>query len=184
VERWAEIRASKFLSLVLRHKPGAAGVSLDPEGWAPVADLLAGCERAGITLTVDELRSLVARSDKQRFALSPDGLRIRANQGHSIAVDLGLSPMAPPPVLFHGTVDRFLPSIRNDGLLRGKRHAVHLSPTRDIATAVGGRRGRPVVLEVDAARMSGDGHVFFQSQNGVWLTDRVPPDYIRFPEHE
>jgi len=125
---------------------------------------------------------VVANSDKKRFTLSPDGSRIRANQGHSVSVELGLAPVAPPAVLFHGTVDRFLGSIKETGLQRGERHAVHLSRTQDVATTVGQRRGRPIILEVDANRMHADGFQFFCSENGVWLTERVPPDYLKFPE--
>jgi putative RNA 2'-phosphotransferase len=118
----------------------------------------------------------VASSDKQRFAL--DGDRIRASQGHSVRVDLGLTPLPPPPVLFHGTPERNVPAILREGLRRGDRHHVHLSPDARTATAVGARRGRPAVLSVDAAAMADDGHVFLRSANGVWLVDAVPPQYL------
>lgn len=171
-------RTSRFLSLVLRHDPGRAGVSLDPHGWVEIEALLAGCRRAGHHLTPERLREIVETNDKKRFALSPDGLRIRAQQGHSVDVDLALTAETPPELLFHGTVSRFLPAIRREGLRPMNRHHVHLSADRETARRVGARRGSPVVLTVDAARMHADGHRFGVSGNGVWLTDSVPPAYL------
>lgn len=173
---------SKFLSLVLRHRPGLAGVTLDPAGWVDVDDLLAGCETAGRTISREELDEVVATNDKKRFEFNPDRRMIRASQGHSVGVDLGHSPVDPPEILFHGTVGRNIASIRARGLSRGKRHHVHLSPDRATAVKVGARRGKPVVLEIRAARMRADGMLFFLSPNGVWLTDHVPPEYLVFPE--
>ena len=173
-------KKSKFLSLVLRHEPGAAGVTLDEAGWVAVADLLAGCRRAGVAIDPDELREIVRTSDKQRFALSDDGTRIRANQGHSVEVELGHAPAEPPAVLWHGTAERFVASIRAQGLLRGARHHVHLSETPETASAVGRRHGKLAMLRVDAARMRRDGIPFFRTPNGVWLTDHVPPEYLDF----
>lgn len=169
---------SKFLSLVLRHQPSAANVTLDAEGWVDAEVLLAGAARAGVRMTQVELREVVYSSDKQRFALSEDGKRIRANQGHSVAVDLGLTPTAPPEVLFHGTVEDAIQSIMTSGLEKRARHHVHLSA--DVATArkVGSRRGPPVLLTVDARAMSEAGHAFYVSDNGVWLTDAVPPKFL------
>ncbi len=172
-------RTSKFLSLVLRHQPELIGLRLDEAGWVPVAELLEGCRRAGQAITLEELKEIVRTSDKQRFALSEDGTRIRANQGHSIDVDLGLEPASPPAVLFHGTVERFLPAIRREGLRPMSRHDVHLSADQETATRVGARRGKPVVLTVDAAGMSAAGHTFRISANGVWLVAAVPPEYLR-----
>jgi putative RNA 2'-phosphotransferase len=172
---------SKFLSLVLRHEPSAAGVALDPQGWVGIDELLDGCARKGKTISRDELFEIVAGSDKQRFALSDDRRRIRASQGHSVQVDLGYEPVPPPQVLFHGTVERFLESIREKGLLKGERHDVHLSETIQTATKVGQRRGKPVVLTIRAADMHRDGHQFRRSENGVWLTESVPAKYIQFP---
>jgi putative RNA 2'-phosphotransferase len=172
---------SKLLSLVLRHDPARFGVVLDEHGWTDVAALLAALAAHGHAITRDELARVVATSDKQRFALSPDGARIRANQGHTVEVDLGLAPAAPPDVLFHGTVDRFVDSIRAKGLLKGDRHHVHLSADRAVATQVGGRRGTPVILVVRASAMVTAGHAFFRSANGVWLVDHVPADFIEFP---
>lgn len=176
------VRVSKFLSLVLRHQPQRAGLVLDEAGWVAVDDLLAGCARCGVVLDREGLEQIVRESDKQRFALSEDGQRIRANQGHSVKVSLGLEPVTPPAVLYHGTVDRFVASIRAEGLRRGKRHHVHLSETVETAVVVGSRRGRAVVLRVRAGAMHDDGHEFFRSENGVWLTEHVPPHYLEEPE--
>ena len=171
-------RISKYLSLVLRHDPAAAGVTLDAEGWVGVDELLAGAARHGRSFTRAELEEVVQNNDKQRFALSPDVQRIRANQGHSISVDLGLTPETPPEVLYHGTVDRFLSSVMSHGLEKRARQHVHLSPDVETATRVGSRRGTPVILKIDAASMHSAGFLFFCSANGVWLTDHVPPQYI------
>jgi putative RNA 2'-phosphotransferase len=121
---------------------------------------------------------VVRTNDKQRFAYSADGNRIRANQGHSLPIDLGLVPVEPPELLYHGTVLRFLDAIRRDGLVKGKRHHVHLSPDPQTATNVGQRRGQPIVLAIEAGRMFRDGHAFYRSENGVWLTDAVPAAYV------
>lgn len=178
------ISTSKFLSWVLRHHPEAIGVTLDAEGWIDVDRLLAACARHGKAISREQLDEVVRTNDKRRFSFSADGLRIRANQGHSVPVDLGLVPMKPPELLFHGTVARFLPSIRQEGLVRGKRHHVHLSPDAQTAQRVGGRRGRPIILVIEAGRMSEDGHPFFRSENDVWLTEAVPPGYLRIPEED
>jgi putative RNA 2'-phosphotransferase len=154
---------------------------LDEAGWVAVESVLHGFAEIGTPITRDELQAVVSTSDKQRFAFSEDGLRIRASQGHSVDIDLGYAPADPPTLLFHGTVKKFLDSIRSQGLVRGERHHVHLSATVDTAERVGQRRGRPVVLQVLAAEMATGGHRFFLSANGVWLTDHVPPRYIVFP---
>jgi putative RNA 2'-phosphotransferase len=170
--------ASKFLSFVLRHDPAAVGIALDAGGWVAVDVLLDACTKHGRPLSRIELEDVVATSPKQRFAFSEDGQRIRANQGHSITVDLGYEPAEPPDVLFHGTVAHLLPSIRDKGLQRMERHHVHLSPDEATARAVGGRRGKPVLLRIDARAMREAGHVFFVTPNGVWLTDTVPSSFI------
>src|SRR5262245_43206526 len=175
------IRASKFLSLVLRHRPERVALTLDESGWADVDELLAALASAGIALTRDELFEVVETNDKQRFALSEDRRRIRASQGHSIEIDLAYPPATPPDVLFHGTAQKNLAKIRAEGLLRGQRQHVHLSTSEATAVAVGRRHGKPVVLSIDAARLTTDGHRFYISANGVWLIEHVPPDYIRFP---
>ena len=175
------VRISRFLSLVLRHDPGRIGLEVDREGWASVADLVERSRLAGLDLTIELVREVVATSDKRRFSLSEDGSSIRANQGHSIPVDLGLSPVEPPPELFHGTVPRFLESIRAKGLVPGSRQHVHLSPDAETAARVGRRRGEAVVLRIDAAGLAAGGQDFFLSANGVWLTAAVPAEFIRFP---
>lgn len=176
------VKISKLLSLVLRHEPETIGLSLDAQGWTSVDDLIARANAHGNTLTREILAAVVATSDKQRFALSSDGSRIRANQGHSVGVDLGLAVREPPSTLFHGTADRFLASIRAQGLVRGSRHHVHLSRDEATAVVVGSRHGRPVILNVQAGRMHAAGHVFHLTDNGVWLTDAVPPEFIDFPK--
>ena len=173
------VRVSKRLSFVLRHRPDSVGLTLGPAGWVDVDELLAALARNGLRLTRAELGSVVAGNDKRRFAFDDSGTRIRASQGHSVPVALGYDAEPPPDVLFHGTVQRFLPAILAEGLRPGNRHAVHLSRDVETATAVGGRRGRPVVLRVDAAGMAADGYVFTLSANGVWLTDAVPARYLR-----
>lgn len=167
--------ASKFLSYVLRHKPDAIGLDLDPEGWADIGELIA---KADIPLTLDLLHEVVATSDKKRFAISPDGQSIRANQGHSIEVDLGLTLIQPPEFLYHGTTTRFLDSIREQGLLPQNRQYVHLSADIETATKVGQRHGKPVILTIPALQMHQHDHQFFQAQNGVWLTKMVPAEFI------
>ena len=169
------IKASKFLSLVLRHQPQAIGLQLSEAGWASVKDLIA---KSGGRLSLDVIQDVVEQNDKKRFALSEDGRSIRANQGHSIDVDLGLLPVEPPATLYHGTADRFLPSIREEGLTKQSRQHVHLSPDHATAIKVGQRHGKPVVLIVNAGGMYAAGHTFFQSQNGVWLTEAVPPPFL------
>lgn len=177
----SSVRTSKFLSLVLRHQPEKIGIALDAAGWTDVEALLHALAAHGHPLTRAQLGELVASSDKQRYALSPDGARIRANQGHSVEVELELPAAQPPARLFHGTVAAFVPSIREQGLIKGARHHVHMSADLETATKVGGRRGAPVILAVRAEAMADAGHVFYRSANGVWLTDHVPPAYIEFP---
>ena len=175
-------RTSKFLSLVLRHRPETIGLELSPDGWVEVDLLLEACRRHGRAISPGVLREVVTTNDKRRFSFSDDGLRIRANQGHSVDVDLGLEPVQPPELLYHGTVARFLDSIRRQGLIPGSRRHVHLSADCATAKNVGQRRGRPVILGVEAGRMHGDGHPFYLSENGVWLADAVPPQYLQIPE--
>ena len=171
-------RASKLLSLVLRHEPGRFGVTLDRAGWVDVGLLLTALADRGKAISAEQLARVVETSDKQRFALDESSNRIRANQGHSVAVDLGLTPSVPPDQLFHGTPRRNLDAIRREGLLPGRRHAVHLSPDVETARRVGARRGDPVVLVVDARAMHAHAHSFSVSENGVWLVAAVPPRYL------
>lgn len=173
-----DIHISKFLSYVLRHQPDAIGLSLDAQGWTSMDDLIAKAAAAGTRLTREAIGRVVRQSDKQRFALSEDGLQIRANQGHSVDVDLALADRQPPDILFHGTATRVLDAILREGLKAQARHAVHLSSTRDTAHRVGRRHGSPVVLLVRAAELARDGHRFQCSENGVWLTAEVPPRYL------
>lgn len=171
---------SKAVSRVLRHRPDAAGVTLDKDGWCRVDELLAGLANAGTVVTAEQLLEIVRTNDKQRFALSEDGHYIRANQGHSVqGVTLRLPQRTPPSRLFHGTVATSLASITKKGLLPMRRHHVHLSPDVATATTVGARRGVAVILEIDSGSMHRAGHKFMQSENGVWLVDAVPPRYIR-----
>jgi putative RNA 2'-phosphotransferase len=172
------IQTSKYLAKYLRHAPHELGLTLQPGGWVPVDVLLAASARAGFAISYDELLECVETNDKQRFAFDASGERIRANQGHSVEVDLQLEEREPPEVLYHGTVERFLPSILKEGLVKGKRHHVHLSKDVETARKVGARRGQPVILTVDAGRMHRAGHKFLLSANGVWLTDSVPPAYL------
>jgi putative RNA 2'-phosphotransferase len=153
---------------------------MDSGGWVSVADLLRGIKRAGLRISLDELRALVADDDKNRFTLSEDGRRIRAAQGHSIAIDLGLPAIAPPAALFHGTASANLTAIWSEGINPGRRQHVHLSTDRETAMRVGQRHGKPVVLRIDAGRMHQDGHLFWRADNGVWLTDRVLRKYLGF----
>ena len=170
--------SSKFLSLVLRHQPELIGLTLDSEGWAPIDELMRLANAKGNALDRETIATIVSESDKQRFAISEDGQRIRANQGHSVNISLGLKPSDPPAILYHGTATRFLASIRSEGLHAGQRQHVHLSSEPSVALKVGARHGTPLILVVDSQRMSANGHLFFVSENGVWLTDAVPAEYI------
>ena len=174
------VRTSKFLSLVLRHRPESIGLALDANGWADIDALIQRAGAHGVTLTRELIAEIVATSDKQRFALDAAGDRIRANQGHSVDIDLGLAPIEPPAILFHGTAATTVPAIRIEGLKPGDRQHVHLSPDAATAIKVGQRHGRPVVLRVFAGKMWAKGSPFFRSANGVWLTPAVPPEFIEF----
>ncbi|MEU3916500.1 RNA 2'-phosphotransferase [Streptomyces sp. NPDC029004] len=173
------VKVSKYLSKHLRHQPERIGITLDENGWVAVEELMRAAAAHGFRFTRAELDHVVAVNDKKRFTI--DGTRIRANQGHTVEVDLDLPTAEPPAYLYHGTVARSLDAIRAEGLRPMKRHHVHLSPDRETATRVGARRGRPVVLSVDAGAMHRAGHRFRVSANGVWLADAVPPEFLRFP---
>lgn len=173
-------RISTYVSRHLRHQPQRIGLTLDPHGWVAVDDLLRAAATHGFPFSRAELEDVVTWNDKRRFVIDDD--RIRANQGHSVEVDLELSTLPPPSTLWHGTVARFLPAIRERGLLPMNRHHVHLSPDRETAERVGARRGRPVAITVDSGRMHTAGYEFFRSANGVWLVDRVPPEFLGIPE--
>ncbi|MFP1626073.1 RNA 2'-phosphotransferase [Streptomyces sp. 5K101] len=173
------VKVSKYLSKHLRHQPERIGITLDANGWVPIDELMRAAAEHGFRFTRAELDHVVAVNDKRRFTI--DEGRIRANQGHTVDVDLGLPAAEPPEYLYHGTVARSLDAIRAEGLRPMDRHDVHLSPDRETATRVGARRGRPVVLAVHAGALHRGGHVFRVSANGVWLTASVPPEFIRFP---
>ncbi len=172
-------RVSKYISKHLRHAPEAIGLTLGEGGWVPIALLLAATAEHGFPISPEELRHVVSRCDKQRFAIDDAKQLIRVNQGHSVEVDLELEPLTPPAVLYHGTAIRFREPILASGLRKMSRQHVHLSADIATAVSVGKRHGSPTVIAVDTMSMNRDGFVFFQAANGVWLTDHVPPKYIR-----
>lgn len=172
-------KLSKALSYYLRHAPHEIGLQLQAGGWVEMSDLVQRLAHIGMEASVDDLRRVTQNSDKRRFAI--DGQRMRANQGHSVEVDLDLEPGTPPQVLYHGTPRKNLGSIFEHGLLKGERHHVHLSPDPGTAAQVGQRRGKPVILHIQARQMHEQGHTFYCSANGVWLTERVPPQYLQEP---
>lgn len=171
-------RISKRLSYVLRHRPDSIGLELQQGGWLAVEQLLAALGQHGKLVTREMLDSAVAKNDKQRFEFSEDLLRIRARQGHSTEVDLGYEPATPPDVLYHGTATRNLDSIFEQGLLKGRRHHVHMSTNRTTMVQVAMRHGKPVLLSIDARQMLAAGHEFLVTGNQVWLTEHVPPKYL------
>lgn len=175
-------RISKFLSLVLRHQPGKIGIQLDDAGWVEVDVLLEALRHHGQKISRDLLEHVVLTNDKQRFTIDESGERIRANQGHSIHVELGYEPADPPEILLHGTHGPAVPAIRESGLQKMNRHHVHLHCDNSVASAVGARRGPPVLLKVRAQDMAKEGFVFFVTANQVWLTDHVLPRFIEFPD--
>lgn len=168
---------SKFISLILRHKPQAIGISLDEHGWARVDELLSGINRTH-TINMDILEEIVLTDNKQRYSFSEDKTLIRANQGHSVNVDVGLEEKIPPEILFHGTGEKFVPSIDIQGLIPKSRLYVHLSKDAETAEKVGKRHGPPVIYRIKSAEMSNDGYKFYLSVNGVWLTKEVPLKYL------
>jgi len=172
-------KLSKFLSLILRHRPEALDITLDEQGWATTQEIIDKMTAKGKTVSMAEIKEVVENNDKQRFKLSEDGSQIRANQGHSLKVDLGLQPQTPPEQLFHGTAKKYLNSILTGGLKKRKRSHVHLSKDKETALTVGSRHGQPVILLIDTQKMIDKGHSFFLSENGVWLTDHVPIDCLQ-----
>jgi putative RNA 2'-phosphotransferase len=170
---------SKFLSLVLRHRPAEIGLLLDENGWANVHELIEKINAKGNNLDINLLNEIVASNDKKRFAFNDDKTKIRASQGHSIEIDLNLQPSLPPEILYHGTATRFVESILKEGLTKQQRQHVHLSEKLETATAVGARHGKPTVLIIDAMQMHEDGLLFYKSENNVWLTDHVATKYIK-----
>jgi len=176
-------RISKFISLILRHKPSEIGLILDDNGWADVEELIEKSKLRNQNFTVAQLEEVVVTNDKQRFGFNEDRTKIRANQGHSLkTVDLELKAIQPPEFLYHGTVARFIESIEKQGLQKQSRQHVHLSGDRDTAVKVGSRRGKPIVLCINAIDLHNQGHLFYLSKNDVWLTDAVPSEFIDFKE--
>jgi putative RNA 2'-phosphotransferase len=172
------VRRSKFLALVLRHAPETVGVTLDRAGWVSVTELLAGCERAGKRMSLDDLREVVTTNNKRRFEFNEDCTLIRARQGHSTDVDLEYEPCSPPELLYHGTYSEAVEAVRSSGLKKMKRHHVHLSTELRLAMEVGSRRGKPVLVTVQSGEMHRAGHVFYLTGNNVWLVDEVPPQFL------
>ncbi len=171
---------SKFISLVLRHKPQTIGIELDAAGWTDVAVLIQKMNEKGKKIDMPRLEKIVAESDKQRYAFNADKTQIRANQGHSINVELGLEPANPPAILYHGTSRVFEDSIMQKGLIKGSRHHVHLSKDTETAIKVGQRRDKQcIIFEIDTQKMLEEGHLFYVSENGVWLTDFVPAKFLK-----
>lgn len=171
-------KISKFLSLVLRHNPEKIGLSLDEEGWTNTDELIDKMNNTGVYLTFEDLKEVVDTNDKKRFVFSDNFFKIRANQGHSIDVDLKLEPVAPPAILYHGTTEKNITSILEKGILKQDRNYVHLSADIDTATKVGMRYGKPVVIEILALEMHKKGNVFYLSENNVWLTDFIDNEFI------
>lgn len=171
-------RISKFLSLVLRHKPETIGITLDENGWTPVTTLIEKLALAGTQIDIDILKHVVDTNAKKRFAFNDTFDKIRASQGHSITIELGYDQQLPPAILYHGTAVQHIDSILSTGLNKGSRHQVHLSADINTAISVGKRHGKPIVLEISAEKMHNDGFTFFVSENNVWLTDNVPVEYI------
>ena len=173
-----KIRVSKFLSLILRHKPEAVGVTLDSDGWIEVETLLEACAQNGNSISSAELEEVVATNDKKRFAFNENKTKIRASQGHSIAVKIEFEEKQPPEILYHGTAERNVETILETGLMKMRRHHVHLSGDFGTALSVGKRYGKPIVFKVKAEEMSAQGYKFHVSANGVWLVDSVPPVFL------
>ncbi len=173
------VHISKFLSLVLRHQPGKIGIALDENGWARVATLIQQANKNGVQLSREILEEVVETNNKKRFAFNADKTKIRASQGHSMAVDLNYTPQKPPAMLYHGTSERALKSIMANGLQKQNRQHVHLSTDIITARNVGQRHGKPVVLRVDAEAMAQNGYLFYLSENQVWLTEQVPTEYLQ-----
>lgn len=176
MSQWDKL--SKFISLVLRHNPDAAGIALDEHGWAGTEELLAGINHTGRKIDMAILEEIVRTDNKQRYSFNEDKTLIRANQGHSISVDVELKEQEPPEILYHGTADRFLESIMSEGLKPMSRLYVHLSKDIETADKVGKRHGKPVILKVNSGKMRRDGIKFYLSENGVWMTKKVDAKYL------
>lgn len=172
-------KLSVFISLILRHKPETIGITLDEHGWADVLQLIAGINKSGRQIDMPILEDIVATDEKQRYSFNSDKTKISANQGHSVNVDVELKKATPPEILYHGTGEKFVQSIRDEGLKPKSRLYVHLSKDTETAVRVGSRHGKPFVFEVDSGEMARQGYEFFLSENGVWLTKTVPVQFLR-----
>ena len=173
-------KTSRFISMILRHRPEAVGISLDAHGWADVQALISGINRSGgHTIDMEILEEIVRTDEKQRYSFNNDHTKIRANQGHSIPVDVELEEKNPPDLLWHGTGEKYVPSIDARGLIPKGRLYVHLSSDRETARKVGSRHGKPVIYEIDCRKMKEDGYRFFLSANHIWLTKEVPAQYLK-----
>jgi putative RNA 2'-phosphotransferase len=177
------IELSRFLSYVLRHKPDALDLDMSTDGWVAVEELIGKMNKDGKDITFNILKMIVQQDDKKRYSFNEDESRIRANQGHSIKIDLDLMPITPPKYLYHGTAARNIDSIKEHGLLKRERHHVHLSANKDTAKRVGARYGKPIILTILAGDMDNAGHTFYRSDNHVWLIDTVPVEFIEFPKN-
>ena len=176
----SKTKTSRFISMILRHKPETIGITLDEHGWADVQELIDGINHSGgHSLDMELLEEIVRTDEKQRYSFNEDHTLIRANQGHSIPVDVELEKRTPPDILWHGTGEKYVDSIDVQGLIPKSRLYVHLSTDRETAKKVGSRHGRPVIYEIDCRQMAADGYRFFESANHVWLTKEVPVRYLR-----
>ena len=173
-----KIKTGKFLSLILRHSPELIGIEMDSQGWVNIKELISKCAAKGKRFSMADLEEIVETNNKRRYSFNEDKTKIRANQGHSIDVDLEFSPVEPPEILYHGTAESFYNSIMEKGIIKKNRQHVHLSDNRTTAHNVGARHGKPLILRVLSGEMHTDGIEFFLSENGVWLTDYIDPKYI------
>jgi putative RNA 2'-phosphotransferase len=178
MEEKQKVKISKFLSLILRHKPEEIGLILEENGWVNIADLLKACADYGKPMTINELRQIVETNDKKRFAFNENETKIRASQGHSVEVDLEFEKRTPPEILYHGTAEKNVGEILASGLKKMKRHHVHLSADTETARKVGARYGKPVILKIDTVAMLAENYEFFVSANSVWLVENVPPKFL------
>ena len=176
----SKTKTSRFISMILRHKPETIGITLDEHGWADVQELIEGINHSGgHSLDMELLEEIVRTDEKQRYSFNEDHTLIRANQGHSIPVDVELEKRTPPDILWHGTGEKYVDSIDEQGLIPKSRLYVHLSTDRETAKKVGSRHGRPVIYEIDCRQMAEDGYAFFESANHIWLTKEVPVKYLK-----
>lgn len=174
------VKISKYLSKHLRHTPENIGLELKNGGWVEIDKLLKACNQHNFAITREELAEVVKNNDKQRFSFDETSMLIRANQGHTIKVDLQLKASIPPDKLYHGTAIQFVNSIQKQGLQKMSRHHVHLSADINTAIKVGQRKGKVIIFIIDAAKMYQDGYQFYRSDNGVWLVNSVPPEYLTY----